>query len=249
MSDTRVAVIAACGKGLGEAIARNLHAHGHSLVMMGRSEGVEALAKELGGIAVRGDVGKTEDLQKLVDAAMKAHGRIDAVMNNTGHVRGGNTPASAPVYSADAGGDLLEVSDEDWMSGLNYILLNVIRMSRIVTPILQKQGSGAILNMSSFAHREPAPAFPVGACLRMALGGFTKMYADKYARAGIRMNCILPGFIENYPMSDAIRERVPLGRSGTLEEVGETASFLLSDAAGYITGQSILVDGGMNRGV
>jgi len=146
-------------------------------------------------------------------------------------------------------GDLLQVTDDEWVGGLNYILLNVVRMARIVTPIMEKQGSGAILNMSSFAHREPAPAFPVGACLRMALGGFTKMYADKYARAGIRMNCILPGFIENYPMSDEIRRRVPLGRSGKLEEVGETAAFLLSDAAGYITGQSILVDGGMNRGV
>ncbi|MBT3401943.1 MAG: SDR family oxidoreductase [Rhodospirillaceae bacterium] len=249
MSDKRVAVIAACGKGLGEAIARALHAHGHSLVMMGRSEGVEDLAKELDGIAVRGDVGETADLQSLIDTAMKAHGRIDAVMNNTGHVRGGNTAATAPVYDPETGGDLLEVSDEDWMGGLNYILLNVVRMARIVTPIMEKQGSGAILNMSSFAHREPAPAFPVGACLRMALGGFTKMYADKYARAGIRMNCILPGFIENYPMSDEIRRRVPLGRSGKLEEVGETANFLLTDAAGYITGQSILVDGGMNRGV
>jgi NAD(P)-dependent dehydrogenase (short-subunit alcohol dehydrogenase family) len=249
MSESPVAIVVAAGQGLGEACTRELAARGYALVLMTRSDAAEKLAGELGGTGIAGDLSKTADLARLVDVAMEKHGRIDALFNNTGHVTGGGIPARGSAYDPDAGGDLLEVADESWIGGLDMILLNVIRAARLVTPIMERQGGGAILNMSSFAQVEPSPAFPVGTCLRMALSGFTKLYADKYAAKGIRMNNILPGFIENYGMSDELRRQVPMGRQGTLEEVAKAAGFLLSADSGYITGQSILLDGGLNRGV
>ncbi len=249
MSETPVAIVVAAGQGLGEACTRELAARGYALVLMTRSDAAEKLAGKLGGTGIAGDLAKTEDLERLVEVALDKHGRIDALFNNTGHVTGGGIPARGSAYDPNAGGDLLEVADESWYGGLDMILLNVIRMARLVTPIMERQGSGTILNMSSFAQVEPSPAFPVGTCLRMALSGFTKLYADKYAPKGIRMNNILPGFIENYGMSDALRRQVPMARQGTLEEVAKTAGFLLSADSGYITGQSILLDGGLNRGI
>ena len=249
MSDKPVAIVTAAGGGLGAACARELAARGYELVMMTRSDGAEVLAREIGGTGIRGSVSSPDDLRRLVDAALDKHGRIDAVLNNTGHAAGGNVAAQGPAFDPDVDARLLELADDAWREALDLILLNVVRTARLVTDTMDKQGGGAILNMSSFAQREPSPAFPTGACLRMALAGFTKLYADRYARANIRMNNILPGFIENYPMVDALRRQIPMARPGTLIEVAKTAAFLLSADAGYITGQSIVADGGLNRGL
>ena len=163
---------------------------------------------------------------------MEAHGRIDAVVNNTGF------PPKGP---------LLEISDEDWYAGLDMVLLNVVRMTRLVTPIMVAQGGGAIVNISTFAAVEPGAAFPVSATLRAGLSAYIKLYADEYAAKGIRINNILPGFIDTHGTDDAITADIPTGRYGSTEEIGETAAFLLSDGAGYITGQNIRVDGGLTR--
>lgn len=165
---------------------------------------------------------------------MERYGRIDAVINNTGH------PPK---------GELLDISDENWHAGLDMVLMNVVRMARLVTPIMQKQGSGAFVNISTFAAFEPSLAFPVSSALRAALGSFTKLYADRYAADNIHMNNILPGYIESYAIDEAIRAKIPLGRSGSVEEIADTAVFLLSSRAGYITGQNIRVDGGISRSV
>lgn len=234
MTTQKTAIITAAGKGMGAAIARELAEEGYNLALLSASGGAVALAKELGGLGMTGSVTNPDDLQKLVDETMGRYGRIDAVVNNTGH------PPK---------GKLLEIPDEAWHTGLDIVMLNVVRMARIVTPIMIEQGGGAIVNISTFAAFEPDPGFPVSASLRAALAGYTKLYSDEFASQGIRMNNVLPGFIDSYPESEAITQRIPLGRFGKVAEIGQTVRFLLSDGAGYITGQNIRVDGGITRSV
>ena len=229
-----VALVTASSQGMGEAIARELRARGYELALMARTERVVAVADELGGLAMQGSVTEPADLERFVKLAMERYGRIDAVVNHTGH------PPK---------GDLLAIPDADWHLGLDVVLLNVVRMARLVTPIMEKAGRGAIVNISTFAAFEPDPDFPVSASLRTALAAFTKLYADRYARAGIRMNNVLPGFIDSLPEKADRKARIPMGRYGTAEELAKTVAFLLSEDAGYVTGQNLLVDGGLVRGL
>ena len=234
MSDKKVAIVTAAGKGMGAAIARELAADGYTVSLLSVSEAAVELAEELGGIGMSGSVTDPADLATLVQRTIDAFGRIDAVVNNTGH------PPKGP---------LLEISDEQWHAGLDLAVLNVVRMARLVTPIMQAAGGGTIVNISTFAAYEPDPGFPVSASLRAALGSFAKLYADTYAADGIRMNNVLPGFIESYPVDEKTVARIPMGRAGTVEEIAKTVAFLISEGAGYITGQNIKVDGGITRSV
>jgi len=230
----KVAIVTASGRGMGAAVAKELAKNDYSVALMSTSGATDSLAEELDGISVKGSVLETSDLQALVDKTMSTYGRIDAVVNNTGH------PPK---------GDLLTIPDEDWHAGMDMVMLNVVRMARIITPLMQEQGGGAIVNISTFAAFEPDTGFPVSAALRAALAGFTKLYADKYAKDKIRMNNLLPGFINSFPESDERLQQIPMGRYGTVEEIAQTAHFLLSDGAGYITGQNIRMDGGITRSV
>ena len=234
MTNKKTAIITAAGQGMGAAVARELAANGYDLVLMSNSGGAETLANELNCVGLTGSITDVDDLASLVDRVMDAYGRIDAVINNTGH------PPKGP---------LLEITDADWHLGLDMLLLNVVRMVRLVTPIMQKQGGGAIVNISTFSAFEPKAAFPVSSSLRAALAGFTKMYADRYAAEGIRMNNILPGYMDNYPETAENLNKIPMGRYGSVAEVARTALFLISAGAGYITGQNIRVDGGITHSV
>lgn len=234
MTDTKVAIVTAAGRGMGAAIARDLAADGYRLALMSPSGAAEALAKTLDGLGVTGSVTEPDDLKRLVEATLAKFGRIDAVVNHTGH------PPKGP---------LLEISDADWHRGLDMLLLNVVRMSRLITPIMLAQGGGAIVNISTYAVFEPEPTFPVSGALRAALAAFTKLYADQYAPKGIRMNNVLPGFIDSLGETPERRQRIPMGRYGTVAEIAKTVRFLLSSDAGYITGQNLRVDGGITRSV
>ncbi len=229
-----VAIMTAASKGMGAEIARELARRGYRLALMARSEAIQDLARDLGGLALQGSVTEATDLERLVALTVETYGRIDAVVNHTGH------PPK---------GDLLAIPDDDWHLGLDVVLLNVVRMSRLVTPHMEASGGGAVVNVSSFAAFEPDPDFPVSAALRTALAAFTKLYADRYAAAGIRMNNVLPGFIDSLPEKPERKARIPAKRYGTMAEVAKTVAFLLSSDAGYITGQNILVDGGLVRGL
>lgn len=246
MNEPSVAIVTAAGSGIGAACARELAARGYRLVLMSRSASAATLATELGGLGVRGSVAVEEDLRRLVEAALEECGRIDAVVNNTGHAPGSSTPTGRR-YDPTAEAHLLDVADADWHLTLDLYFLNVVRMARLVTPVMQQQGGGAIVNISAFSAREPSYAFPTSSTIRPALAGFTKLYADRYARDGIRMNNLLPGYLANWEWTPSLLESIPAGRAGTVEEVAKVAAFLLSTEASYITGQNILADGGLNR--
>ena len=234
MTSSKVAVITAGGSGMGAGAARALAADGFVVAILSSSGKGEALAGELGGIGVTGSNRSNDDLQRLVDMTMDKWGRIDVLVNSAGH---------GPK------GDLLEISDEDWHLGMDVYFMNVVRPTRLVTPVMQRQKSGAIINISSFAAFEPDPAFPTSAVFRAGLASYTKLFSDRYAADNIRMNNVLPGFIDSLPEKPQFKERIPMGRYGRTDEISRTVAFLASAGAGYITGQNIRVDGGITRSV
>lgn len=232
---TKVALITAGGSGMGADSARALAADGFQVAILSSSGRGEALAEELGGIGVTGTNKSVDDLQKLVDLAMEKWGRIDVLVNSAGH------GPRAPI---------LDLTDEDWHEGMEVYFLNVVRPTRLVTPIMRKQGGGAIINISTFAAFEPNPVFPTSGVMRAGIAAFSKLFADKYAAENIRMNNVLPGFIDSLPEKEEFRSMIPMGRYGrSLNEIASVVAFLASDGAAYITGQNIRVDGGITRSV
>lgn len=230
----KVALITAGGSGMGAASARRLAADGYAVGILSSSGKGEALAGELGGLGMTGSNREPADLERFVAAAMDRWGRIDVLVNSAGH--GPRGPVAA-------------LTDEDWLLGMETYLLNVIRAVRLVTPVMQAQGSGAIVNISSAWVFEPADMFPTSAVFRAGLATYAKLYADQHASDGIRINNVLPGWIDSLPQQDARAASVPMKRYGTEDEIAATVAFLCSDGAGYITGQNIRVDGGLMRGV
>lgn len=232
MTDESVALVIGGGSGMGADAARKLASDGWYVAILSSSGKGETLAKELGGVGVTGSNQSVQDLAKLVDASVERWRRIDAVISSAGH---------GPK------GPILEINDEDWHMGMDVYLLNVIRIARLVTPIMQRQGGGAYVNISTFAAVEPEAAFPTSGVFRASLASFTKLFSDRYAPDNIRMNNVLPGFIDSLPASEERRNRVPLGRYGRVDEVSELIAFLASDRSSYITGQNIRIDGGLTR--
>ena len=233
-ADNKVAILTAAGTGMGAGIARHLAGDGYNVAILSSSGAGEALAAELGGVGVTGSNRSNEDLATLVDKTIDRWGRIDVVVNSAGH---------GPK------GPVLEMTDDDWHTGMEVYLLNVIRIARLVTPHMKRQGGGAIVNISTFATFEPDPLFPTSGVFRAGLAAFTKLYADEFAADAIRMNNVLPGFIDSLPESEERRNRIPFGRYGTVAEVAGTVAFLASDAASYITGQNLRIDGGLTKSV
>ena len=230
----KVAIVTAAGSGLGAGAARRLAADGYQVAILSSSGKGEALAKELGGIGVTGSNRSAEDLKRLTDQSVEKWGRIDVLVNSAGH------GPRAPI---------IEVSDDDWHLGMEVYFLSAVRPTRLVTPIMQQQRSGVIINISTFATFEPDPVFPTSGVFRAGLAAFTKLFADKYAKENIRMNNVLPGFIDSLPENEEFRDRIPMQRYGKVAEIADVVGFLASAGAGYITGQNIRVDGGITRSV
>jgi NAD(P)-dependent dehydrogenase (short-subunit alcohol dehydrogenase family) len=230
----KVAIVTAGGSGMGAAAARRLAHDGYKVAILSSSGKGEALAKELGGIGVTGSNQSNDDLRRLVDSVLSAWGRVDVLVNSAGH-----GPRD----------QILKITDEQWFKGMDTYLLNVIRPTRLVTPIMVQQHRGAIINISTAWAFEPSPMFPTSAVFRAGLAAFTKIFADQYAADNVRMNNVLPGWIDSLPATVARQKSVPMQRYGTSDEIAATIAFLASDGAAYITGQNLRVDGGITRSV
>jgi 3-oxoacyl-[acyl-carrier protein] reductase len=243
----RVAMVAAASKGLGRAIAEALAAEGCRLSVCART--IEAWNDEM--LAVPCDVSKAEDLQRWFDATIARFGQVDILVTNTG-----GPPAA----------QFLKLSEDQWRAGIDSTLMNVVRLCRMVIPVMQERKWGRILHLTSFVAKQPIELLTVSSTLRAGISGLTKTLADQVARDGILVNAILPGHFrtdrqrhlaevrskeqgiteEEYFRKAA--EAIPLGRFGDASELAHVAAFLCSERASYVTGASIQVDGGLYRG-
>lgn len=228
----KVCLIVGGGRGMGAATAREMNGRGYKLALMSPSESCEQLAGELGGVARRGKAENAEDIKGIFDLTMETYGRVDAVL-----IHVGGPPK----------GDLLEIPEEDWDKANAMVIKPVIRMAKLVTPVMEKQGGGSIVNITTFSAFEPSLIFPTSSVYRAGVSSFTKLFSDRYGPANIRMNCILPGFTDSLDLPQKYADMSAMGRLGRAEEQGKAAAFLLSDDSSYITGQSLRVDGGVTR--
>jgi len=236
MADSKVAVIIGGGSGIGAACVREFAARGYKVAAMSPSGRGAALARELGGVGLDGTNRNVADLQAITDLAWSTYGRIDTVVNGSGHA---------------ARGKVLELTDEDWAEGMELYLLNVIRMARIVTPLFLQQGGGTIVNISTATIFEPSPLYPVSVTFRAGLASFAKLYATEYAPHGIRMNNVLPGFTKEDPATvpGEFTQGIPMGRAQSTAELARVVYFLASDESSFVTGQNLRADGGATRSV
>ena len=257
MSSSPVAIVTGASQGIGKAIATELAARGYRLSLMSRSDRCLQVTEQLGGIALQGSITEPAYIDALVEHTVDHYGQIDAVVNNSGrhsqvlnHYCGSWDEVSGATlqYNPEYTSEFLDIPDEAWHDDFDLMVMNCIRMARAVTPHLLKRPHAAIVNISGMEAPQPRLVYPLGP-VRLALHGFTKVYSDRYAREGIRMNCLLPGVVENATEDSdpTLAPQIPMGRLGTLEEVARAAAFLLSDDASYITGQMLLADGGLNR--
>ena len=230
----KVAIFIAAGTGMGADAAKHLSSKGYDIGIMSSSGKGEELANSLGGVGFTGSNLLVNDIKKFIDKIISKYGRIDVLINSAGH---------GPK------GQILEISDEDWIKGIEVYFLNVVRAVRLITPIMQKQKDGSIINISTFATFEPEPSFPTSGVFRSGLASFIKLYSNEYGKDNIRINNILPGFIDSLPEKEMFKKRIPLQRYGKVSEISAVVEFLASDGGSYITGQNIRVDGGITRSV
>jgi NAD(P)-dependent dehydrogenase (short-subunit alcohol dehydrogenase family) len=233
----RVAIVTCSSRGIGAACARVLAAEGYRLALMSRTEQIHSIAAELGAVAVQGSVNEPAVLQRLVNQTLATHGRIDVVVNNSGH---------------PSGGALLEITDEHWSEVFEMYFLSVVRMSRLVVPAMLRQGGGSFVNISGVGYNEPDPRFPVADTIRASLSAYAKLFARGYAAAGIRMNCVAPSVVLDHEpdqVSAKMKAELPIGRPARYEEVARVVAFLASDAASYVTGETLRVDGGLSASI
>lgn len=229
-----VAIVTAAGSGMGADAARRLAADGFQIAILSSSGKGEALANTLGGIGVTGSNDSNDDLKRLVDATLERWGRIDAVVNSAGHGPRGN---------------ITELTDEQWKTGIDTYFLNVVRMARLVAPVMKSQRSGVIINISSYASIEPSAMFPTSSVMRAALRSYTKLFSQTYATDNVRMNNVLPGFVNSLKLDPELTNIIPMKRFADVSEISAVISFLVSNDAAYITGQDIVIDGGMTRSI
>lgn len=230
MDTPKVAIITAASQGIGAGCARELAAQGYAVALMARSASIYSLANELGGIAIQGSLTHLTDLQTLINTTLQKWGRIDAIVNSFG-----DPPRP----------DLLDIPDSMWIETFEMLFLSVVRLARLVTPIMQQQGGGVILNISASDSQEPSLGTPFSGTLRAAMEGFTKLYAKRYRTDKIRMLSVAPFFVAD-TLAELEGWNVPddlmLGRPATYTELAKIVAFLISEDAKFISGTTLKVD-------
>jgi NAD(P)-dependent dehydrogenase (short-subunit alcohol dehydrogenase family) len=257
-SDSRpVAIVTGASGGLGSATARALAADGYRLVLMSRG-GCAEIARETGGIGVAGSVLHDADIDRTVATALEAYGRIDAAVFGAGRhsevMKGHEIPKAPPAsrdsfsYDPDYKRELFDVPWPAWHDDYEMMVIAPMRLAKAVLPHIGVHGRGSFVAISGIEAGQPRLPFVLGPT-RLALQGFIKLLADRHGPDGIRFNTVSPGLMESgqSEFHPDWAGTVPLGRVGRNQEVGQTIAFLLSQAAGYITGQCLTVDGGVNR--
>ena len=232
MSKNKTCLVIGGGRGMGAAVANEMQKRGYQLALMSPSESCETLARELGGIAKRGRAENLADISQVIELTMKNYGRIDSVL-----IHVGGPPK----------GDLLEIENAEWQKANEMVILPVINIARLVTPIMEKQGGGSIVNITTFSALEPSLQFPTSSVYRAGVSAFTKLYSDRYGAKNIRMNCLLPGFTDSLDLPQRYADMSVFGRLAKAEEQAKAAAFLLSEDSSFITGQSLRSDGGVTR--
>jgi 3-oxoacyl-[acyl-carrier protein] reductase len=257
--DDKVVVVTGASRGIGRAIALGMAAEGARVVAVARDKAaLDTLATEARGrshrdaIAIGADLSRLSEVERVVEEAKRACGRIDVLVNNAGAIRGGN---------------FLDIPDGQWLDDWSLKLMGYIRMARAVFPIMQAQGAGRIINVVGAAARNPTSTYLTGGAANAALVNFTKGLADLGAECGVLVTAVSPAATRTERWDQLMEQQAKasgktvaelraaaeapfkLGRIATPEDIADVVCFLASARASFITGICITVDGGATRGV
>jgi len=240
----RTAIVCGASSGLGLGSAEALAEEGANVAMLARRrEQLELDAERIGALAVRGDVTNAADLERLVSKTLEAFGGIDVVVWNSG----GPPPGKAA-----------EITDDSLEAAFELLLLPAVRLVRLALPHLERSAAGRVICITSSAVKEPVPHLALSNTIRPGVTGWAKSLARELGPQGITVNCVAPGRIDTPRMKEVYGEdgpsaeelaQIPLGRMGTPREFGDVVCFLASERASYVTGVTLLVDGGISRGL
>ncbi len=255
----KIALVAASSQGLGRAIAESLAEEGATVIISARDKKILAAAAEEISAKTKGevvpvpaDMSKAKEIEKLVRTVIKKFGTIHILVNNAG---------GPPVETFD------RLSDQSWEKGVQLTMMSAIRLTKAVLPFMQQQHWGRIITVNSITGKQPIQELVISSTLRPGLIGLTRVLATQYAKDGILINTVCPGFILTKRQEEISKVRsakskisveeyfasqtkeIPLGRYGTPQEIGDVVAFLASSRASFITGATISVDGGMMKGL
>jgi len=252
--ENKVAIVLAASKGLGKAIATTLAAEGANVVIGSRDKNqLEAAADEIRQtakgkvLAIAVDVNQPQQLENIIAQTVNTFGRIDILVNNAG----------GPPFNK-----FETFNDEQWQAAFDQNLMSFVRASRSVVPHMRQAGGGRIVNIISASVKYVMANSVLSTSMRMGVVGMAKLLADELGPDGITVNNVAPGLIltgrikETMPQGDnfetALKEKsqsIPLRRIGKPEELAALVAFLVSEPAAYITGTTIQIDGGANKGI